>query len=269
MDRMQAQLRVEELQAVVAENSATRLRHLQAHWQTARRVEDADGVDMTRVDQSFASRLSMSGGPHMDQQERGELVLSPTPLKPSRGSKFARSSLLLSSSDEDTNGLEDRVDQFPSMDRASDSSTPRTPPRKKSTEMSDQASALSPLTAEPALDGAEARLIEEYIGRCTKDEVQRALLDAQGHGGRARKKLNLLTKGRTMESPELERARSSPPKLAWAATADSGSRRNAQQEPKVQPRPRRRLGLQPQPEPEPEPAPESAVQKGSPVTSAG
>ena len=151
----------------------------------------------------------------MDQQERGELVLSPTPLKPSRGSKFARSSLLLSSSDEDTNSLEDRVDQFPSMDRASDSSTPRTPPRKKSTEMSDQASALSPLTTEPALDGAEARLIEEYIGRCTKDEVQRALLDAQGHGGRARKKLNLLTKGRTMESPELERARSSPPKLAW------------------------------------------------------
>lgn len=264
LHRMQAQRRVDQLKAVIAENSDTRLRQLQAYWQTERRMDVVDGVDMTRVDQSFTSWSSISGGPHMDRQERGE-----SPFKRSRESKSAKSSLLLSSSDEDTDATRDLTNQFSTalMDRISVSSSPRTPPRKKSTETSDQASTLSLEAADPAPDGAEARLVEEYIGRCTKEEVQRALSDAQGHGGRARKKLNLLTKGRTPQSPELERGRSPPPKLSWAATSSSGSSRTLQQaeeEPKLQPRRRPPSNLQPEPEPEPR----SAVQEGIPVTSA-
>ena len=264
---MQAQQQVEELQAEIAENRADRLRQLKAHWQTARLVGDA--VDLSRVD--LAARRSRSrsrsksrsrsrsrprspGEHDRELRERRELTPSPTPPKPSRGSEFAGSSARSPSSDGGGEDLvvEDLVGQFATaiMDQVSPS-TPRTPPRNK---MSEPASSLSPRAAAPA-EGVEARLIQEFRGRCTKEQVQKALADAQGHGGRAKKKLNATMKGRPMQSPSapsLVHESSTRPQPAPTASASPSSRRDAKQAGGERTPP-------PRPPPEPEPEPEQPV----------
>lgn len=291
MQCVQAQQLVKELEAAIATNKAARLSQLQDHWQqhrsemnfishegdayASRERTASNRVELRRVESSYTSSHGKSrcrSRSHMPSA----MVPSPMPSaqltllaqddvgdsKNLRRSHdfLAQTTPQSSSSDNTVAGkLEDKFSKAILDANVSSPPTPRTstPARKKLAKSKSLNAPTSPQTPEKAADNVVDRLLRSYTGKCTKEEVQQALADTEGHGGRAKKKLNELVRHRQLNSRsspsgELVRGRSSLQRHAHRTDTSPTTRKSAQTDAKDGKLQTEELQLEPQVKPEPD-----------------